>query len=137
MSGQDIYFQISDCMEVESEDDDGLSVERVVCRNCEAAAYSSWSFCRSCEEPLEDPLPPEEVDFAVEDAPAVDGEEGCPKCGHDSATVDDVATTGTGVTRLLDLQNRTFTAVVCDRCGYTEFYNQRTRDRVILDLFFG
>jgi len=76
--------------------------------------------------PLEDPLPPGDADLLDEDAPAFDGEEGCPKCGHDSATVDDIATTSTGLTRLLDLQNRTFAAAVCDRRGYTEFYR---RDR--------
>lgn len=115
----------------------GTSNEYVICRNCDARALPSWSFCRNCEESLDDPISPEEASFVDEDIPAFDGEEGCPKCGHDSATVDDVATTGTGVTRLLDLQNRTFTAVVCDRCGYTEFYNERMRDEVLLDLFFG
>ena len=41
--------------------------------------------------PFEDPLPPGDTDLLDEDAPAFDGEEGCPKCGHDSATVDDIA----------------------------------------------
>ncbi len=115
----------------------GLSNGYVVCRNCEAKASPSWSFCRNCEESLDDPLSPEEVSFTDDEMPAFDGEEGCVKCGHDSATVDDVATTGTGLTRLFDLQNRTFKAVVCDQCGYTEFYRAPKRDEVILDLFFG
>ena len=69
--------------------------------------------------------------------PAFDGDEGCVECGHDSATIDDVATTGQGLTRLLDLQNRSLKVIGCDRCGHTEFYRAPTRDEVLLDLFFG
>jgi len=121
-------------------DDDGglgLSREYVVCRNCEARAATSWSFCRNCEERLEDPLLPEEADFLDETLPAFDGDEGCVECGHDSATIDDVATTGQGLTRLLDLQNRSLKVIGCDRCGHTEFYRAPTREEVLLDLFFG
>jgi len=113
----------------------GLPTDHVVCRNCEARCATSWSFCRNCEASLDDALPPEEA--YDDDIPGIQAADGCLKCGHESATVDEIATTGTGVTRLFDLQNRTFTAVVCDRCGYTEFYNQRMRDEVVLDLFFG
>ena len=111
--------------------------DSVVCRDCEAKAVTSWSFCRNCEASLDDALPPSEADFVDDDLPAFDGADGCMKCGHESATIDSVATTGDGLSRLFDLQNRSFEVVVCDRCGYTEFYRAPKRDDVILDLFFG
>jgi len=60
----------------------------------------------------------------------------CPKCGHEDAEVDEVATTGMGLTRLFDLQNRRFQVVTCTNCGYMEFYRGRDAD-VVADLFLG
>jgi len=118
--GRDIYSSEIKRIETASRDDDGspgLSGTFAVCRNCETKASSSWSFCRNCEESLDDPLSPGEADFLDDDLPAFDSEEGCLECGHDSATIDDVATTGQGFWRLLDVQNRSFTVIVCDRAG--------------------
>jgi predicted nucleic-acid-binding Zn-ribbon protein len=47
-----------------------------------------------------------------------------------------VATTGAGLSRLVDIQNRQFRAVSCTRCGYTAFYRGQPPG-VILDLFVG
>ena len=93
--------------------------------------------CRNCEASLDAPLPPEETDLLDVNLPAFDGDEGCVECGHDSATIDDVATTGQGLTRLLGLQNRSLKGIGRDRCGYTVFYRAPTRDEVLLDRFFG
>lgn len=46
----------------------------------------------------------------------------CPKCGGRKADIDSIRTTGSGFTRYFNIQNRKFTAVICSRCGYTEFY---------------
>jgi uncharacterized protein len=48
----------------------------------------------------------------------------CPKCGSRKAEVDQIRTTGSGLTRFLDIQNRKFVAVSCSQCGYTEFYKE-------------
>jgi hypothetical protein len=66
----------------------------------------------------------------------VDGAAGCPKCGHGDVDVDSVATTGDGLSRLFDSQNRRFKAVSCTWCGYTEFYRGR-RPSEVLDLSLG
>jgi hypothetical protein len=114
----------------------------VYCRECGAKASVDWSFCRTCERSLEDPIPPDEGPVGANDAgpAAVAGPsgraEGCPKCGHTDAEVDDIATTGVGLSRLVDVQNRRFTAVSCTRCGYTEFYKGRKPDEIV-DLFIG
>ena len=46
----------------------------------------------------------------------------CPKCGHATCEVVEVSTAGGGISRFFDMQNRRFSAVVCDRCKFTEFY---------------
>lgn len=63
---------------------------------------------------------------------------GCIKCGSKDAGTKDVAMTGTGITKILDLQNNIFTVVYCKNCGYSEFYNKKSsKASNLLDLFFG
>jgi hypothetical protein len=118
-------------------DDEAADHAFVYCASCGSKAATSWSYCRSCQSSLDDARPPESgLDrLGVDDALDM-GESGCPKCGHDEVDVDEVATTGTGLTRLFDVQNRQFQAVTCTNCGYTEFYRSRDGD-VIVDLFLG
>jgi predicted nucleic-acid-binding Zn-ribbon protein len=49
----------------------------------------------------------------------------CAKCGGQAHEVVEVSTTGGGIARFFDFQNRRFSAVVCERCKYTEFYRTR------------
>ena len=71
----------------------------------------------------------------VERVPTNDGE-GCPKCGHTETEVDDIATSGTGLSKIFDVQNRRFRVISCANCGYSELYKGgKTSDMV--DLFFG
>jgi len=114
----------------------------VYCPECGTEASADWTFCRSCEVSLEDAEPADGRLMVRNDGETVavselvEGETGCPKCGHMEAELDDIATTGTGLTRLLDVQNRRYRAVSCTRCGYTEFYKGR-RPNEALDLFIG
>ncbi len=61
---------------------------------------------------------------------------GCPKCGHEGTTTDSIATTGTGFSKLFDVQNRRFTVVSCEDCGYAELYRGRSKNDVV-DFFLG
>ena len=66
----------------------------------------------------------------------------CAKCRSRGGHVKRIATTGTGLSRLLDFQHNKFIAVSCANCGYTEFFNPRVLERRgvgtdILDLLFG
>ena len=64
--------------------------------------------------------------------------QGCIKCGSKDAATKDVAMTGTGLSKLFDVQNNQFTVVYCKKCGYSEFYNKKSSmSSNILDLFFG
>jgi predicted nucleic-acid-binding Zn-ribbon protein len=123
----------------DADDSDSKESSFVYCSDCGAKASRNWTYCRNCEGSLDDPV---EGSFLSADGERVEitelsgDSEGCPKCGHTDAEVDDIATTGTGFSRLFDVQNRRFRAVSCTRCGYTEFYRGRTPDEVV-DLFIG
>jgi predicted nucleic-acid-binding Zn-ribbon protein len=66
----------------------------------------------------------------------------CVKCHSKGAEVKSLAMTGTGLSRLLDIQHNRFTFASCKNCGYTEVYDldilSGEEDQVgnILDLIF-
>ncbi|ELZ74820.1 hypothetical protein C455_16990 [Haloferax larsenii JCM 13917] len=62
--------------------------------------------------------------------------DGCPKCGHEETEVDSIATTGSGLSKMFDIQNRQFTVVSCTNCGYSELYRGRSNGNFV-DLFLG
>ena len=63
---------------------------------------------------------------------------GCLKCGSKDADKKEVAMTGTGLSKMFEIQHNTFIVVYCKKCGYSEFYNKQTSGASnILDLFFG
>ena len=60
----------------------------------------------------------------------------CPKCQCREYDVDTIATTGSGWSKIFDMQNRKFTAVTCVNCTYTEFYRGKTSTLSnVFDLF--
>jgi uncharacterized protein len=64
-------------------------------------------------------------------------EKGCIKCGSSETGQKEVAMTGTGLSKLFDVQHNTFIVIFCKNCGYSEFYNKKTsKTSNILDLFF-
>ncbi|MEK9197918.1 zinc ribbon domain-containing protein [Ureibacillus sp. 179-F W5.1 NHS] len=63
---------------------------------------------------------------------------GCIKCGSQDAGKKEVAMTGTGLSKMFDVQKNEFIVVYCNNCGYSEFYNKQVSTTSnILDLFFG
>ena len=65
-------------------------------------------------------------------------EKGCIKCGSRDASTKEVAMTGTGLSKMFDIQNNKFLVVYCNRCGYSEFYNKNSSTASnVLDFFFG
>ncbi|WP_425590373.1 zinc ribbon domain-containing protein [Fictibacillus enclensis] len=67
----------------------------------------------------------------------------CVKCGHGRCKTKELAMTGSGLSKLLDLQHNHFLFVSCENCGYVEVYNpsilegKKGQLGTILDLFFG
>ncbi len=50
----------------------------------------------------------------------------CARCDHTGANVERLAMSGTGLSRLLEIQAHRYAFVSCTNCGYTEVYNLRT-----------
>lgn len=46
----------------------------------------------------------------------------CPKCQNDQYETDEISTTGGGLSKIFDVQNKKFTTVTCTECRYTELY---------------
>ena len=66
----------------------------------------------------------------------------CAKCQYRGARTKRFAATGTGLSKLLDIQHNKFITVSCSNCGYTEIYNPdilESKSHVgdILDVIFG
>jgi len=88
-----------------------------------------------------DTAPPDAADRAAQtDGRAAslgsNGEDGCPKCGGTETETDEIATSGTGLTKMFDVQNRRFVVVSCADCGYSELYNGQSSGNAI-DFFLG
>jgi len=65
----------------------------------------------------------------------------CPKCHHAGASSRRFAATGTGISKLFDIQHNKFVALTCRNCGFTEVYDPRVlegKDHLgtILDVIF-
>ena len=50
----------------------------------------------------------------------------CAKCKMRTGRVKKLAMSGTGISRLLEIQAYRYAFVSCNHCGYTEVYNLRT-----------
>jgi predicted nucleic-acid-binding Zn-ribbon protein len=67
----------------------------------------------------------------------------CPKCRNTGARVKSLAMTGTGISKLLDIQHNRYIFASCENCGYTEIYDldklSGSKDKVgnVLDVIFG
>ena len=66
----------------------------------------------------------------------------CQKCGYQGGSSKRFAATGTGLSKLFDIQHNQFLTVSCQNCGYTEMYNPqilegKNRGSDVLDLLFG
>ncbi|MCF7918614.1 MAG: zinc ribbon domain-containing protein [Candidatus Cloacimonetes bacterium] len=57
----------------------------------------------------------------------------CPKCGNDTYIKDEMRATGSYLAKLVDVQNKKFITISCQRCGYTEFYKKQSH--LLGDIF--
>lgn len=68
----------------------------------------------------------------------MESEKGCMKCGSQDAATESVAMSGTGLSKIFDIQHNQFIVAYCRSCGYSEFY-KRTSSTAgnVIDFFFG
>lgn len=60
----------------------------------------------------------------------------CPKCGNQSYNSGQFQATGGNFAKLFDVQNKKFTTISCNQCGYTELYQaQSAAGMNVLDFF--
>jgi uncharacterized protein len=65
-------------------------------------------------------------------------EKGCVKCGCTTADQKEIATTGTGLSKMFDIQHNKFIVISCTNCGFSELYRKdSSTGSNLLDLFFG
>jgi uncharacterized protein len=50
----------------------------------------------------------------------------CTKCSHKSYDTAEVSTTGDALSRMFDFSQHIFTAVICEKCGFTELYKKNS-----------
>ena len=48
----------------------------------------------------------------------------CPKCNNTTYQKDKIRATGSGFSKIFDIQNKRFIAITCSNCSYTEFYKE-------------
>lgn len=66
----------------------------------------------------------------------------CPRCKNRGASVEKLAMSGTGISRMFDVQPYRYLFASCANCGYTEVYNLDTLEGkddlgTFLDTLFG
>lgn len=49
----------------------------------------------------------------------------CPRCKGQGAHVERLSMTGSGITKLLDIQPYKYLFISCNNCGYTEVFNAK------------
>ena len=61
----------------------------------------------------------------------------CKNCPNTEYTTGEIRTTGSGISRFLNLQNKKFVTVSCNECGYTDLYKTDGSGKLgtILDIF--
>lgn len=63
-------------------------------------------------------------------------EKGCIKCGGKETETKEIATTGSGLSRIFDIQHNKFLVVYCKNCGYSELYHRNSSKTAnVIDLF--
>ena len=88
------------------------------------------------ESPDDSRTDPDEAGPGAGESGLGSDDEGCPKCGGTATETDEIATSGTGLTKLFDVQNRKFVVVSCAECGYSELYKGQSTGNAI-DFFVG
>lgn len=126
----------------------------IECPWCTESVVLSDGICPSCKhEVLSEHLDPASctvdaaapvVDLDLDLEQAIENRYRCARCGHDACRVKEVAMTGTGISKLIDLQYNHYLFVSCLRCASVEIYDPAVlRGRPtgglshMLDLLFG
>ena len=60
----------------------------------------------------------------------------CPKCAHTDFNAGEIRVAGGFWSKVFDVQASKYSAVICERCGYTELYRAKSSTLgTVFDLF--
>lgn len=135
------------------------------CHKCQEVHEATFDACWSCGESrprIDSAGPFRGHDEPTEDATEIQAEEQgevaareavpleerilkrfkCAKCDSNVAATRRIATTGTGLSKILDIQHNHFVAVSCQNCGFTELFDPKVLEgqpllSSIFDVIFG
>jgi len=124
------------------------------CRECEEVHEDAFDACWKCGEPRASESPYRSAPEVIEEVEEVEEESGesveerivarfkCAKCDGKKAATRRIATTGTGLSKIFDIQHNHFVALTCQHCGFTELFDPgvlegKARLSTILDVVFG
>lgn len=116
-----------------------------ICPACKQEVLQSHLNARLDESDVEDLDENEEMeitDLSLEEQ--ITQQYKCIKCKHTDCRVKEVAMTGTGLSKMFDIQHHHYLFVSCLNCGYVEIYDPNVLHNkkagslgTILDVLFG
>jgi predicted nucleic-acid-binding Zn-ribbon protein len=94
------------------------------CPHCKTAIFLPEEAVLEAEPgELEDEETEEERDLSDRVEDIIASRFRCTKCGGRSSSIQEVAMTGTGLSKLLDIQHHHYLFVSCTDCGFVEIYD--------------
>jgi Predicted nucleic-acid-binding protein containing a Zn-ribbon domain len=119
----------------------------IECPYCYSEVEIKNGRCPECKRRLDEV---DEEDFLEDEQPYANAEDmirdsfKCSKCKHDDCEIKEVAMTGTGLSKLFDIEHNHFLFVSCTNCGFVEVYNpdilnghKAGKMGTIMDILFG
>lgn len=114
----------------------------IECPWCSVQVLLDQNVCPACKhEVLAEHLEPNLIDQdnnTVESQIALDeldreaiiaNEFECPKCKHDECDINEIAMTGAGLSKVLNIQYHHYLYASCLQCGFVEIYNPNLLNR--------
>lgn len=99
-----------------------VQLDQNVCPACKhevLAEHLEPAFRDQDNSPLESEIALDELDTEAIIANAYK----CPKCKHDECDINEIAMTGAGLSKVLNIQYHHYLYVSCMHCGFVEIYN--------------
>jgi predicted nucleic-acid-binding Zn-ribbon protein len=98
-------------------------LDQNVCPTCQHEVLDQHLDPSLSEQPndtvVESDIVMDELDLAAQIANHFE----CSKCRHDECEIDEIAMTGAGISKLLNIQYHHFLYASCLQCGFVEIYN--------------
>jgi predicted nucleic-acid-binding Zn-ribbon protein len=122
----------------------------IECPYCQHEIYNDVSICPSCKHEIYvteneyDPANETETFGELSIIEIIENKFKCSKCNHEECKAKEVAMSGTGLSKLFDIEHNHYLFVSCLNCGFVEVYDPDVLNGhktgqlgTILDILFG